>query len=33
MYREGPIVDRSSLIQQASAALMMAKQLIELFAG
>jgi hypothetical protein len=31
-YREGPVVDRSSLIQQASAALMMAKQLIELFA-
>ena len=32
MYREGPIIDRSSLIQQASAALMMAKQLIGLYA-
>ncbi len=32
MYRAGPIIDRSSLIQQAAAALMVAKQLIELFA-
>lgn len=31
MYREGPVVDRSSLIQQASAAIMVAKQLVELF--
>jgi hypothetical protein len=31
MYREGPTIDRSSLIQQASTAIMMAKQLVELF--
>lgn len=31
MYRESPFADRSSLIQQASAAIMMAKQLVELF--
>lgn len=31
MYREGPFSDRSSLIQQASTAIMMAKQLVELF--
>lgn len=32
MYRAGPVVDQSSLIQQAAAAIMMSKQLIELFA-
>lgn len=32
MYREGPLIDRSSLIRQAASAIMIARQLVELFA-